>query len=77
MLSEKLDYCYNYIAQWQYHKLPEILSCEGWVMRKATICSDLDKIMTELDNNETGAYIEIVTPEMSTPPLMEVIHRNL
>ncbi len=46
-------------------------------MRKATICSDLDKIMTELDNNETGAYIEIVTPEMSTPPLMEVIHRNL
>ena len=46
-------------------------------MRKATTCGDLDKIMAELDNNKTGAYIEIVTPEMSAPPLMEVIHRNL
>jgi indolepyruvate decarboxylase len=57
--------------------LPEILGCEGWLMRKATTCGDLDKIMAELDNNKTGAYIEIVTPEMSAPPLMEVIHRNL
>ena len=77
MLSEKLDYCYNSIAQWQYHKLPEMLGCEGWLIRKATTCGDLDKIMRELDNNKTGAYIEIVTPEMSAPPLMEVIHRNL
>jgi indolepyruvate decarboxylase len=77
MLSEKLDYCYNYLAQWQYHKLPEMLGCEGWLIRKATTCGDLDKIMRELDNNKTGAYIEIVTPEMSAPPLMEVIHRNL
>jgi indolepyruvate decarboxylase len=77
MLSEKLDYCYNYLAQWQYHKLPEMLGCEGWLMRKATTCGDLDKIMAELDNTKTGAYIEVVTPEMSAPPLMEVIHRNL
>jgi len=77
MLSEKLDYCYNYLAQWQYHKLPEMLGCEGWLMRKATTCGDLDKIMAELDNTKTGAYIEVVTPEMSAPPLVEVIHRNL
>jgi indolepyruvate decarboxylase len=34
MLSNKLDYCYNDIAQWQYHKLPEVLGCDGWLMRR-------------------------------------------
>ena len=77
MLSNKLDYCYNDIAQWQYHKLPEVLGCDGWLMRKATTCGDLNKIMAELDNTETGAYIEIITPEMSAPPLIEAIHKNL
>jgi len=46
-------------------------------VRKVITCGELDKIMTELDNTKTGAYIEVVTPEMSAPPLMEVIHRNL
>jgi indolepyruvate decarboxylase len=77
MLSKKLDYYYNDLTQWQYHKLPEVLGCNGWMMRKATTCGDLDKIMAELDNNKTGAYVEIVTPEMSAPPLMEAIHKNL
>ncbi len=77
MLSKKLDYCYNDLAQWQYHKLPEILGCDGWVTKRATTCDELDKIMKELDNTKTGAYIEILTPQMSAPPLMEVIHRNL
>jgi len=77
MLSKKLDYYYNYLAQWQYHKLPEMLGCEDWLTRKATTCSELDKIMTDLENNKKGAYIEIVTPEMSAPPLMKEIHRNL
>lgn len=77
MLSEKLDYCYNDLAQWQYHKLPEGFGCNGWMVRRATTCGDLDTIMSELDNTKTGAYIEIVTPKMSAPPLMEAIHRNL
>jgi indolepyruvate decarboxylase len=77
MLSEKLDYCYNDLAQWQYHKLPEGFGCTGWMVRKATTCGDLNKIMAELNNTKTGAYIEVVTPEMSSPPLMEAIHRNL
>jgi indolepyruvate decarboxylase len=77
MLSKKLDYCYNDLAQWQYHKLPEILGCDGWMTRRATTCEELDRIMKELDNTKTGAYIEIVTPQMSAPLLMEIIHRNL
>lgn len=77
MLSKKLDYYYNDLAQWQYHKLPEVLGCDGWMMRKTTTCGNLDKIMAELDNTKTGAYVEIVTPEMSTPPLTEAIHKNL
>jgi len=56
MLSKKLDYCYNYLAQWHYHKLPEIFGCEGWLVRKAITYGDLYKIMTEVDNTKTGAY---------------------
>jgi indolepyruvate decarboxylase len=33
--------------------------------------------MRELDNAKTGAYIEIVTPKLSAPPLMEAVHKNL
>jgi indolepyruvate decarboxylase len=77
MLSKKLDYCYNELPQWQYHKLPEVLGCNDWIMRKVTTCGELDKVMEELDSNKTGAYIEIVTPKLSAPPLMEAIHKNL
>ncbi len=77
MLSKKLDYCYNDIPEWQYHKLPEVLGCNNWITRKTTTCGDLDKIMRELDTAKVGAYIEIVTPELSAPPLMKAIHENL
>ncbi|MCC4772185.1 alpha-keto acid decarboxylase family protein [Methanosarcina sp. DH2] len=77
MLSKKLDYHYNDLVQWQYHKLPEVLGCNGWIMRKAITCGDLDKIMTEVNNTKTGAYVEIVSPELSAPPIMEAIHNNL
>ena len=65
------------LAQWQYHKLPEVLGCNDWITRKAITCGGLDKIMRELDNTETGAYIEIVTPKLSAPSLMETIHKNI
>lgn len=77
MLSKKLDYCYNEIPHWQYHKLPEILGCNDWITRKATTCGDLDNILRELNNIKTGAYIEIVTPKLSAPQLMEMIHKKL
>jgi indolepyruvate decarboxylase len=77
MLSKKLDYCYNDLAYWQYHKLPEVLGCNDWITRKAITCGDLDKIMEELENTRTGAYIEVVTPKLSAPPIMETIHNNL
>ncbi len=77
MLSKKLDYCYNDIAQWEYYKLPEILGCNDWITRKVTTCEDLDKVMRELNNAKKGAYIEVVTPKLSAPPLMETIHKNL
>jgi indolepyruvate decarboxylase len=77
MLSKKLDYCYNDLAEWQYHKLPEVLGCNDWIIRKAITCGDLDKIMKELNNIKTGAYIEIVMPKLSAPQLMEAIHKNL
>ncbi|AKB58423.1 alpha-keto acid decarboxylase family protein [Methanosarcina barkeri] len=77
MLSKKVDYCYNDLAEWQYYKLPDVLGCNDWITRKVTTCRDLDKVMRELDNAKTGAYIEIVTPKLSAPSLMETIHKNL
>jgi indolepyruvate decarboxylase len=77
MLSKKVDYCYNELAEWQYHKLPEVLGCNDWLMRKITTCGELDKVMEELENTKTGAYIEVVMPELSAPPIVETIHKNL
>lgn len=77
MLSKKLDYCYNELAEWQYHRLPEVLGCNDWVMRKATTCGELEKVMEELENNNTGAYIEVVMPKLSAPPLLETIHQRI
>ena len=77
MLSKKLDYCYNELAEWQYHKLPEVLGCNDWVMRKTTTCGNLDKVLVKLENTKTGAYIEIVMPKLSAPPLVETIHQRI
>jgi len=77
MLSKRSDYYYNDLAKWQYHKLPESLGCDGWLMRKASTCGELDEVMGELQNIKSGAYVEIITPEMSAPPLMMAMHDNL
>jgi indolepyruvate decarboxylase len=77
MLSKKLDYCYNDLAEWQYYKLPEVLGRNDWIKKKVTTCEELDKVMKELDNAKTGAYIEVVTPKLSAPTLMETIHKNV
>jgi indolepyruvate decarboxylase len=77
MLAKRSDYYYNDIVQWQYHKLPEGLGCEGWLMRKAATCGELDKVLAELRDVKTGAYVEVVTPELSAPELMKAMHDNL
>lgn len=77
MLSEKVDYCYNDLVEWQYYKLPDVFGCSDWITRKVTTCGDLDKVMRELDDAKVGAYIEIITPKLSAPQLMETIHKNL
>jgi len=77
MLAHRPDYCYNDLARWRYYKLPEGLGCDGWLLRKASTCGELDKVLAELQNIKSGAYVEIVTPELSAPPLMKAMHDNL
>lgn len=77
MLAKRSDYYYNDIVQWQYHKLPEGLGCDGWLMRKAGTCGELDKVLADLKDVKTGAYVEVVTPELSAPGLMKAMHDNL
>jgi indolepyruvate decarboxylase len=33
--------------------------------------------MEELENTKTGAYIEVVMPKLSAPPLVETIHQRV
>lgn len=77
LLANRPDYYYNDIAKWHYDKLPEGLGCDGWLIRKAATCGELDDILAELCDINTGAYVEIVMPEMSAPPLMNAMHDNL
>ena len=71
------DYCYNELAEWQFDKLPKVFGCNDWIARKATTCGDLDKVLEELENTEKGAYVEIVMPKLSAPPLVETIHQRI
>ena len=77
LLAERPDYYYNDIAKWQYHRLPEGLGCEGWMIRKAATCGELDRVLAELSDINTGAYVELIMPEMSAPELMKAMHDNL
>ncbi len=77
MLSKRPDYYYNDLVKWQYHKLPESLGCEKWLTRKVSKCGELDNVIKELESADSGAYVEVVTPEMSAPPLMKAMHDNL
>ncbi len=77
LLAKRSDYYYNDIAKWQYDKLPEGLGCDGWLIRKAATCGELDHVLAELGDISTGAYVEVVMPEMSAPPLMKAMHNNL
>jgi indolepyruvate decarboxylase len=77
MLAHRPDYCYNDLPRWHYTKLPEGLGCDGWITRKVSTCGELDKVLAELQNIKSGAYVEIITPELSAPPLMKAMHDNL
>ncbi len=77
MLARRPDYCYNDLVQWQYHRLPEGLGCKGWLTRKVSTSGELDQVMAELPEVNTAAYVEVVTPWLSAPPLMKAMHDNL
>ncbi len=64
---------YNDLPQWQYHKLPETFGCRDWYSAKVSTTGELDAALQKVNNNDTAAYIEIVTDRYSMPPGAEVM----
>lgn len=77
LLAHRSDYYYNDVAKWQYDKLPGGMGCDGWLVRKVSTCGELDHVLAELGDIATGAYVEVVMPEMSAPALMKAMHDHL
>jgi indolepyruvate decarboxylase len=69
LLAKNFNSCYNDLAKWNYHKLPEALGCEGWFSARVTTCGELDSAIKKAESSGTGAYIEVVTDRDVASPL--------
>lgn len=74
LLCKDPDIYYNDLAQWQYHKLPEALGCDGWFTARTTTCGELDTAIKKAETCGTGAYIEVVTDKYVASPLSKRMH---
>jgi indolepyruvate decarboxylase len=77
LLAKNGDSYYNDLAQWNYHKLPDALGCEGWLTARVTTCGELDDIIRKAESSPTGAYIEVVTDRYAASRLAEKLHESI
>jgi indolepyruvate decarboxylase len=69
LLCKDPESCYNDLAKWSYHKLPEALGCDGWMSVRVTTCGELDDAIRNAESCGTGAYVEVVTDRYAASPL--------
>lgn len=74
LLCENPESYYNDLAKWNYHKLPEALGCEGWLTARVTTCGELDDLIKQAEQAETGVYIEVVTDRYAASQLSQKYH---
>jgi indolepyruvate decarboxylase len=77
LLSRNPDSAYNDVAAWHYAELPHALGCDGWFTARVSTCGELDQALQQAGQNTSGAYIQVVTDEYTTPPLAQKLHDNL
>ena len=65
---------YNDVASWNYQQLPAALGCENWFTARVTTCGELDQAIGNVEERDTGAYIEVVTGKYVAPPLAVKLH---
>jgi indolepyruvate decarboxylase len=75
VLSER-GHEYDNLARLNYHLLPEAMGCTGWLSRRVSTIDDLEDVLSSINANDAGAYIEVMIPEDESQPLpTEIIDR--
>jgi indolepyruvate decarboxylase len=77
LLCRDPDVAYNDLAEWDYHRLPEVLGCRGWFCARATTNGELDAALREAETCGEGAYVEVVTGKMASSPLALELHKSI
>lgn len=68
---------YNDIPCWTYTCLPQALGCKDWFIARVRTCGDLDAVLEKLKAINKTAYIEVITPTMSAPPLVTALQKTI
>jgi indolepyruvate decarboxylase len=68
---------YNDVASWRYSEIPHALGCDGWFTARVTTCSEFDQALKAAEQENTGAYIEVVTDTYAAPPLSMKLHESV
>jgi indolepyruvate decarboxylase len=69
LLCKDPEIAYNDIAAWRYAELPHALGCDGWLTARVTTCGELDRVLNEVQNATSAAYIEVVTDKYAASDL--------
>ena len=77
MLCKDPEIYYNDLAKWHYHKLPEVMGCDGWFPARVTTCGELDAATKQAETGGTGAYIEVVADRYGASPLSQKLHDSI
>jgi indolepyruvate decarboxylase len=77
LLCKNPAMAYNDLASWHYSKLPEALGCDGWFTARVTTCGEFDQALKAAEQDDTAAYIEVVTDTYAAPPAAKKMHENV
>jgi indolepyruvate decarboxylase len=77
LLCKNPAIAYNDVASWRYSEIPHALGCDGWFTARVTTCREFDQALKAAEQENTGAYIEVVTDTYAAPPLSMRLHESV
>lgn len=77
MLCADPTSAYNDVARWNYAELPHALGCDDWFTATVRTPAELDVAMKVAGDNDTAAYIEVITDPYVSPELPLKLHDSL
>lgn len=76
-LDNNPDWCYNDLAQWNYHTLPAALGCKNWFTAKVKTNGELEQAMKQAEKADTASYIEILGGKYDYPSSVKLFHSRM